>query len=514
MLKRTFKISKAIHKYLGLFLVLYLMWMTITGVVLNHPKAISGISIPKSIIPEYYHVKEWHRGALRSVTFTDSLTGYAYGKQGIFKTIDGGANFVEHMGGEFPTSSYYRKTTDVFFEQSSQKLIASTKVGFFAQKVGNSKWYKIESLKDAFDAVKVIKVKDRLIAASRTDFFECKNFENLNFKLLKTEKAYKSEYISIVDFFFKLHDGTIFGFPGKLIWDSFAVILLFLSITAFYLWFWPKRRKRQKRKDKTKPFKHKKKFNFFYKYHLKLGIYISLFLVIIVFTGMFIHPPLVMFISNGKIHKRYVPGSSDINPWQGKIRNILYDKGRDKIVVDGAGLWEADADLNKPFDYSPLRVRIFAMGSTVFENESDSTLLIGSFGGLQRVNTHTGDISSMLPQSKTKSIRRGGLGRYMVTGYFKSPDGREYFNDHSKGLFKIDGTKDDVGYTMPTFMNQEYKMSLWNYAFETHNGRIFKSLVGMFYFLINPLFGLLTLLVLISGIIDWLIRYFKKKKKN
>lgn len=509
MLKRIFKISKAIHKYLGLFLVLYLIWMTITGVILNHPKTVSGLSIPKIIIPEYYHVTDWHRGALRSVCFTDSLTGYAYGKQGVFKTIDGGKSFKKHMGGDFPSSSYYRKTTDIFYEKISKRLIASTKAGFYTKRIGDANWHKLETLKNQDEAIKVIKIKDKLLAATRAGFFVCDDVETLRFNPLKTKKAQLSEYVSLVDLFFKLHDGTIFGFPGKLLWDFFAVILLFLSITAFYLWFWPQRRKRERVKA---PFRHKNIFAFFYKYHLKLGIYASLFLVIIVITGMFIHPPLVMLISNNVVSNKYIPHLSNDNPWQDKIINVLYDKGREKLLVDADGLWEADYDLKSDFEKSAIKVSIFAMGSTVFECESDSILLIGSFGGLQRVNTHTGDITNMLPKSNSKMSKRGGLGAYMVTGYFKTPTGQEYFNAHTKGLYKIDGTRDYENFTMPKFMNSDYKMSLWNYAFETHNGRIFKSLVGFFYFFINPLFGLLLVLVLMSGVMDWFIRNGKKKK--
>lgn len=482
------------------------MWMSITGILLNHPKTISGISVNKSLVPEYYHSKNWHRGALRSITYTDSLTGYAFGKQGIFKTEDGGKSFSEFMGGDYPESSYYRKTTDVYYNIENNTLIASAKNGFYSLQLPSKEWKKHPSLEKEYDAVKVIEVGNKLIATTRSDFFVCENLNDLKFKKTTIDREGVSDYISMVEFFFKLHDGSIWGIPGRILWDLFALTLLFLSVTAFYLWFWPKKWRRNKKRGKPNSRKQRKIFSFFYKYHLKLGIYLALFLVIIVITGMFIHPPLIVAIMKGKIKKSHVPGFISDNPWHGKIRNILYDKGQDRIVVDADGLWETDASLNSKFTRSGIPIRIFAMGATVFKSESDSTLIIGSFGGLQRYDTKTGIVKRMLSVDKTRNSRRGGLGSYMVTGYFKTPAGEEYFNTHSKGLFKINGKKDNINFQMPEKLNSEYRMSLWNYAFETHNGRIFKSLVGMFYFFINPLFGLLTILVLLSGVIDWLFR--------
>jgi hypothetical protein len=47
-------------------------------------------------------------------------------------------------------------------------------------------------------------------------------------------------------------------------------------------------------------------------------------------------------------------------------------------------------------------------------------------------------------------------------------------------------------------------MPLWNLALEVHTTRIFQFLTGPFYILIIPLFGMGSLLILISGIVVWL----------
>jgi hypothetical protein len=507
MLKRTFKISKAIHKYLGLVLVLYLMWMSLTGILLNHPQLISGISVPQFLVPKSYHIKDWHRGALKSVIYADSTTAFAFGKQGIFKTNDSGKSFHYFMKGEFPVSAYNRKTSDLFL--NNEKLIASTKKGFYISDINNGNWVKLATLAKVYDAIKVVKTNKYLIAVSSSNIYRAIDNGEYQFKLLETSRTEKSNSISLIEFFFMLHDGTIWGFPGKLLWDGFALILFFLSLSAIYIWFLPKKWKRKKNNGKPRKLKERKLFKFFYKYHLKLGIWVVTFLIIIVGTGMFIHPPLIVAIMGGSIPKQYVPTVIGNNPWKKKIRNILYDKARNKLLIDADGLWEVDDEMTTSFTRSPIRAQIFAMGATVFESANDSSLLIGSFGGLHKFETVNSEAKNILPIDPNAKKSRSGLGQFMVTGYFETPQGEKFFNTHRKGLLNIDGTKNTKKFLMPSFIVEDYRMSLWNYAFEIHNGRMFKSLVGFFYLFVNPLLGLLTIIMLLTGVFDWLYRKIK-----
>ena len=59
--------SRALHRWLGLGLVVYLGWMGASGVLLNHPGLISGISVPERLVPPQYRVSNWNRGTLRSL---------------------------------------------------------------------------------------------------------------------------------------------------------------------------------------------------------------------------------------------------------------------------------------------------------------------------------------------------------------------------------------------------------------------------------------------------------------
>ena len=58
---------------------------------------------------------------------------------------------------------------------------------------------------------------------------------------------------------------------------------------------------------------------------------------------------------------------------------------------------------------------------------------------------------------------------------------------------------------MPAAMADQYRMPLWNYMFELHNGRFFRDLIGNWYLLVPILGSLLFLLLTITGIYDWLV---------
>jgi hypothetical protein len=74
----------------------------------------------------------------------------------------------------------------------------------------------------------------------------------------------------------------------------------------------------------------------------------------------------------------------------------------------------------------------------------------------------------------------------------------------------MDGKSLKDVYPMPEFIRENYRMPLWNYLFEIHNARIFRSFIGGTYILIIPLLGLLSILVLLSGFIDYLYKRLKR----
>jgi hypothetical protein len=101
----------------------------------------------------------------------------------------------------------------------------------------------------------------------------------------------------------------------------------------------------------------------------------------------------------------------------------------------------------------------------------------------------------------------------MITGWLSTPDGETYLTSHARGLLDARGKVADV-FPMPPEVREQYRMPLWNYLFEIHNGRFFREWLGGAYILIVPLGSLLFVLVILSGVYDWLRNRFRRWRRR
>lgn len=515
-MKRLFKISKWFHKYLGLVLILFLMWESVSGVLMNHPELIADISVPKYLVPSQYHVKNWNRSALIKMLYSnqDSNHAFACGKLGIWETTDGGKTFHSFMNG-YTESSYYLKTNDIYLLEtdSTEILFAAADGGLFIRDIQTSSWKQIVLDEEIESVKKFLKINTKLIAITESNAYSVDLSQSFtNFKKTELKRADNKREVTLVELFFHLHDGRILGLPGKLLFDAVGVIIFFLSISAFYVWFFPKILKR-KRKNRT-PLKQseKKAYRFLFKYHLKLGIWVAVITLIIAGTGFFMRPPMLALIANGTIDAKYYPGFLSDNPWHEKIHTALYDEIDEKIILETSnGFYTAKSDLSTSFTKDTLNVPLFVMGATVFDTYGVGGYLIGSFNGLFHLERATGKPIDMLTGKEAEKLSNVRPAEKMVTGYFKTPQGEEFITAHAQGLLPIGNAKLDSRFSMPEEIFAESKMPLWNYLFEIHNGRFFKGILGGFYILLVPLGSLFFFIIILTGIYDW---FFIGRKRD
>jgi len=131
------------------------------------------------------------------------------------------------------------------------------------------------------------------------------------------------------------------------------------------------------------------------------------------------------------------------------------------------------------------------MGATVFEPYGDGGYLVGSFNGIYHLERGSGrafDLLTGLPAGQVSSVRPGDT---MVTGYFRTPEGEEFITAqfitaHEQGLLPVGDVKPRGRFAMPSEMAGGYRMPLWNFLFELHNGRMFKDLIGDWYIAFHP----------------------------
>jgi hypothetical protein len=492
--------------------------MSISGTMLNHPEIISEISVPKMFIPKSYYTENWNRSSLINLKYSKKNINTAFlgGYEGIWKTTDGGKTFVSLNNNGFPNSLYYRKTKSIYLLEDSinSKLLAGTFGGLYILDINKNVWSNIKLNNKNEKIVKILEYKDSLIVFTSSSAFITPNSNKLNFKLKQLFKKENETKLTILELFFLLHNGELWGLPGKLLFDAVGIIIVFLSFSGIYLWLIPKSNKfKIFVKNNAKQIKWKL-FNWLYKYHLKLGIWSFVVMLIIAFTGLFLRPPMMVMIMDGEIPISKIPFFEMENPWENRIRNAMYDKSEDRLIIDAKdGYWVNNVKNQKEFERESPPVPIFAMGATVMEQDDNGDYLIGSFAGLFKVNYVIGKSTDAITGSQDYSISNIRPGSNLITGYFKNPFGQEFITTHFQGLQPINRSEiEDKVFKMPRLINSNFRMPFWNYLFELHNGRIFQSLTGDFYLLIIPLGSLIFLMVLITGLFDWLYLKYNYKK--
>jgi hypothetical protein len=507
MLKRVIGLSHWLHKYVGLFLLLFLAWMSLTGIILNHKDLVNGISVPGWMVPRHYHITNWSRGGMAGMVYVgNDDVAFAYGSQGVFMTADGGRSFTSFMGEGFPTSAWGRRTAHLVFSPTDSMIYAGTFSGLYARGVSGSSWKSIPLPVEAGPVRKLFPKLGGLLVFTDSNIID---YSVASGGRVITPAREESSHLSLIEVFFELHDGSIWGLPGRLLWDAAALVLFFLCLSSFYVWYLPKTWK-WKRRDfawKIRP-SEKETFRFHLSYHKKLGWYFGVFLLVVFGTGTFMRPPLILAIMNGSVSKELYPSLESDNPWQGKIRNAAYNSREDIYLVDtGDGVFagKLSSPVFRKYDF---KAPIFAMGASVFQEISPGELLVGSFGDFYTYDLKTQEYRSLL---KTK-VKRAGMmsGSVMTSGMLVMPDGKMLVADQNKGLCSLDGKRYTSRFSQPEIVERNFAMPLWNYLFEIHNGRFFKGVIGGFHALIIPLGGILSLIVAVSGLVLYGISFIKK----
>lgn len=514
ILKQIFAGSKWLHKYIGLFIILFLLWSALSGIILNHPKLVSGVNVPGWLVTPQYKTKNWNRSSLVDFLFLkkNSDIGFIGGKKGVWKTFDGGRTF-SRMSDGYTNSLYYGKVNDLYLmEGENTRLFAASFGGLWMCDPFEGKWEKIFSLKEKREIKKIIRIDNRLVIFTDSFAFEAdiQNFP-LSFtkKELKRDGEEKAKKVSLVRLFFDLHGGHIWGLAGRLLFDLFGLLIIFLSVSSFYMWYFPKRRKRKKRNGRQSGL-----FSFFHKYHLKLGIWLAFFLLIIGVTAFFMRPPFLAVIARSNIDVSMYPGHYPDNPWDRKIHNAMYLKKQGKVLIETEdGVWEGDPQLDGKFRKTRIPVPVFIMGATVFEPYPEGGFLVGSFNGLFHISGdgRAVDMVSGKPAGFVSPVRPS---KKMVAGYFTGPEGGEFIAAFEQGIIPLKGAELNGRFRTPDELENDKRLPLWNYMFELHNGRIFKDLIGNWYILIIPLVSFLFILITLTGIYDWIYTRLKDRKKS
>jgi hypothetical protein len=233
-------------------------------------------------------------------------------------------------------------------------------------------------------------------------------------------------------------------------------------------------------------------------------------MIVTTLTGMFLRPPLLIPIANIEVAK--IPGSilDDNNAWYDKLRGLVFDEEKQKYIIGTVnGFFYADLKFEnepQPIDYIP---PVSVMGINVFQPTGADSYLVGSFSGLFLWSAGKDFVHDVLTQKPFNPAFSNGspFGADAVTGFLYDSDELPYYFDYGKGALPM--LHDAPFAAMPQNIIYSSPMSLWNLALEIHTARIYGVLIGDFYILLIPLFGLIVLFILVSGFYMYIKVYRK-----
>jgi hypothetical protein len=249
------------------------------------------------------------------------------------------------------------------------------------------------------------------------------------------------------------------------------------------------------------------------KWHNKLGNWVLILLIISTLTGMFLRPPLLIAIASSKVAKIPFTHLDNPNPWNDRLRAMFYDEAKGIYLIGtSTGIYSVDEKFEQQPHYFEHQAPISVMGINELSKLNEKEYLVGTFLGLFRWNPSEAETVDYI--SGEKGIiwdpNAKPLSDKMVGGYFKKANGHEYYFDFNNGATNI--RHHDYFPEMTQDVLDESPMSFWNFAQETHTGRIYRFMFGKLYILFIPLSGMTILMLLIVG---WRLerRLYTKPKK-
>ncbi len=489
--RKLFKYSRVLHRYSGILFLLYFLVMGLSGVLLNHPKLISRLSVPSILVPQSHQLENGRRMAIRDSISTPGQLFIA-GRGGVWQSRDQGLHF-EPLGRGFPDSAYNRDTLSLHYDPADRRLFAGTRSGLYSYNFDEATWIPIarESI-GRQDIVDLVQVGNRLLAVTRDAVFSAESSsETVQFKeeTLHFDQNSRPDKVSLPRFLLKLHDGSLFGLVGRLFADLIGLAMIFMTLSGFYYWISPYREQRN-----TTAITFRK---WCYRQHLNVGLYSILFLVLITLSGILIRPPFINPLNQIKLPEQLLALSRTTNQWRPQIDKAAYQSSTDQLwLATRSGFFKAKADLEATFKQVDIAAPTSAMGTNVFAFMSDQTMLIGSFRGLYLCSLQ-GNSATPVTAPETGNQRPG---RIRATATIFDQQKPTFAVDYRRGLTPLDKGAE---LRLPKEFTSS-PMSLWHFLFDLHNGRIFKQWLKQYTWLYIPIGGSLLLLNLLTGLYDWL----------
>lgn len=456
------------HKWFGLILCFFMLMFAVSGIILNHRRAVADIQVSRSFLPDDYLYRNWNRGLLRgtlSYIPKDSVRRVlVYGASGIWQCDTVGHRVTDFNKG-LPSAADYRNIRNVV-QLPDGSLWAAGQFGLYRYQEQRQCWTACPLSMDEEEKLADLTFRgDTLVAVGRSYLYlACAPYNSFQRIRLQAPAGY-DERVSLFRMVWLLHSGELFGMGGKLLVDALALVFILLCVSGVLYWLLPKRIRRQKAAGRN-PVLSLRLLKFSLHTHDCFGRYTFVLLLLVAFTGWCLRPPLLIAVVQGRVPVLPYTSLDDHNPWQDKLRLLRYDEAcGDWLLSTFEGLYSLSAlsAVPQPVRQSP---PVSVMGLNVWQKDTTGCWLMGSFSGLYRWDRKQHTATDYFTGEKAAEAAGPPFGQYAVSGYSADFAGAPFAVEYNRGT---DALK------MPDSL-AVLPLSLWNVAQEIHTGRIYTCL--------------------------------------
>lgn len=460
---------------------------SVSGIILNHKEAFDTIPVSRRLLPAQYQFSNWNNQLVAgSVTISaDSIL--LFSKNGALLS-DSTAQRISRFERGLPHR--LNRINDAI-KLPTGRIVAALPDGVFTLR--NGAWAPF--CRTAEPLISLTLRGDTLFAISRSSLFIAPPPYNHPQRVQLQPSPQHDRRIPLLRIIWDLHSGALFGMIGRLFVDFLGLVLLAIAITGLAYTFSRKRAKGCA-SQKENADRWRARIRSSLKQHRRLGRLVP-FLLLLVISGTFLRPPLLIAIAYAKVPAPFGTTFSSSNPWHNRLRKIAYSPEDDTFLLSTTeGFYHFHYTCNPTPQKETPAPPVSVMGCNVLRRIKTGWL-VGSFSGLYRWQRDSGIIEDAI--SGEPYIEKGGMpvfGGFAAAGYAESFPGGPTVFDYSKGAYAL--TPNSITPPMPNWL-QHGPISLWNIALELHTGRFFSALLDP----ITPLFifvtGTLTTALLITG---------------
>lgn len=479
------------HRWAGLIVAVFILMFSVSGIILNHRDAVRGAEVSRNLLPHSYQIRNFNNGTLRGTLTLTSDSLLVFGNCGVWLTDKSFNRFSDYNNG-FP-KGIDNKVIKNIVKTLDGEIWCATQYGLY--RLSRNCWTPVTLLNNTERLSDISLSEDscRVIAVTRSQLY-IQGADGHFEPMIIAKPDYYDGKISLFKTIWHLHSGELLGMTGKIIVDLIAIILIFLSITGIILFILPYSICERVRMQLS-VIRVKSIFKWNFKWHNSIGYYTLPFVLLIVFTGMCLRPPLMIpFVMNKTTP---IPGTDldNDNCWHDKLRALRWDEDNNCwLLSTSEGFYRLESLSGVPTAVNKKSAPpVSPMGITVFHKDGNGNWLIGSFSGLYRWNPSEGISQNYFTEEESgnNSKKSFVLSNHVVSG-FTSDTATPIVFDYVKGADK----------PLPcSRLIEKQPMSLWNFALELHVGRCYSPFLGPFSDLFVFLSGFIILLILISGFI-------------